>query len=394
MSNPGAASAGLRPFSAWDGPRQPRIVLVGEAWGTTEAMLRLPFAGQSGMELWRMLGEAAGPQAFGEAHARACAAMRYEAAWVRSRGEWMEAQGLAFTNVFNLQPAGNKIESLCETKKTNRKADPAWQLARAQYLKAEHWPHVERLAAELEAARPNLIVALGNTACWALLRATNIGSIRGGITAGSAAGVAPGRKVLPTYHPAGVLRQWSWRPIVVADLMKAWRQAGFAEVRRPQRLVTINPSLAELEAYVATLEAHPPPRLSVDIETGQNQIKCIGFAANRAQAFVVPFVDLEHSSGSYWGSPSEERKAWACVARLLALPSAKVFQNGVYDLQYITQLGMLPRACTEDTMLLHHSLYPELPKGLGFLGSIYTEEPAWKLMRKQKAAEAMTKADE
>ena len=34
-------------------------------------------------------------------------------------------------------------------------------------------------------------------------------------------------------------------------------------------------------------------------------------------------------------------------------------------------------------MLLHHSLFPELQKGLGFLGSIYTNEASWKLMRGQ-----------
>ena len=32
-------------------------------------------------------------------------------------------------------------------------------------------------------------------------------------------------------------------------------------------------------------------------------------------------------------------------------------------------------------MLLHHALYPEMLKGLGFLGSIYSEEIAWKSMR-------------
>jgi hypothetical protein len=32
-------------------------------------------------------------------------------------------------------------------------------------------------------------------------------------------------------------------------------------------------------------------------------------------------------------------------------------------------------------MLLHHSMQPELEKGLGFLGSVYTDEPSWKFMR-------------
>jgi hypothetical protein len=32
-------------------------------------------------------------------------------------------------------------------------------------------------------------------------------------------------------------------------------------------------------------------------------------------------------------------------------------------------------------MLLHHALHPESEKGLGFLGSVYTNEASWKLMR-------------
>jgi len=32
-------------------------------------------------------------------------------------------------------------------------------------------------------------------------------------------------------------------------------------------------------------------------------------------------------------------------------------------------------------MLLHHAMQPEMEKGLGFLGSLYTNEPSWKFMR-------------
>jgi hypothetical protein len=42
-------------------------------------------------------------------------------------------------------------------------------------------------------------------------------------------------------------------------------------------------------------------------------------------------------------------------------------------------------------MLLHHALYPEMQKGLGFLGSIYSNEPAWKLLRGK--AEELKKDD-
>jgi hypothetical protein len=32
-------------------------------------------------------------------------------------------------------------------------------------------------------------------------------------------------------------------------------------------------------------------------------------------------------------------------------------------------------------MLLHHALQPEMDKGLGFLGTVYTDELPWKFMR-------------
>jgi hypothetical protein len=34
---------------------------------------------------------------------------------------------------------------------------------------------------------------------------------------------------------------------------------------------------------------------------------------------------------------------------------------------------------------LHHALFPELPKSLGFMGSIYTNESSWKLLRERKS---------
>jgi hypothetical protein len=44
-------------------------------------------------------------------------------------------------------------------------------------------------------------------------------------------------------------------------------------------------------------------------------------------------------------------------------------------------VGIAARRMKDDTMLMHHALQPEMEKGLGFLGSVYTDEPAWKFMR-------------
>jgi hypothetical protein len=60
----------------------------------------------------------------------------------------------------------------------------------------------------------------------------------------------------------------------------------------------------------------------------------------------------------------------------------KTFQNGLYDISFLWRsYGLRVRNPEHDTMLLHHALQPESPKGLDFLGSVYTEEASWKLMR-------------
>lgn len=373
------------PFAHISGPRPCKLLLLGEAWGESEDTIQRPFAGESGKLLWEMLGEAM-PQEHPELHREASAMFRYGLAWVRKRDAWLEASGVAMTNVLAFRPPGNKLEALCCDKKTSGPGYPYSPAAKGKYLPLDYLPELERLREEITGFRPNLILALGNTAAWALLNATNVGSIRGAITESStqAAGTpnGPPVKVLCTYHPAAVLRSWSWRPIVVADLMKAHREAQFPEIRRPQRAILINPTLAELETWVRETLASPPPWLSCDIETGGGMIKCIGFAGARGEAIVVPFCDPK-TWASYWPH-GEELRAWQLVKELLESDIPKLGQNFVYDLMYLMKTGIKPKNCTADTMLLHHSHFPEMQKGLGFLSSIYTNEFAYKLMRSVK----------
>jgi hypothetical protein len=174
--------------------------------------------------------------------------------------------------------------------------------------------------------------------------------------------------------------------------MKAWREADFPEVRRPSRRVLVNPTIAEVERWTAETLTNPPALLSPDIETASGQITCIGFARTRDDALVIPFWERNPHSVSYWTNKKDEIRAWNCVSALLESAIPKLFQNGLYDVQYLMPMGIKVNNFIEDSMLLHHSIFPELQKGLGFLGSVYTSEPAWKLMRK-RAADTV-KADE
>lgn len=374
----------LAPFAGWAGPRNAKIVLVGEAWGQNELALRAPFVGESGKELFRMLGEAM-PEVAPELHSEISKMFKYDMAWVKYRGPWLEAAGIALTNVLNLRPPDNKIDNLSVPKKELPPGYPYPAITRGLYLRPEFLPELDRLKAELLECRPNVVVAMGNTACWALLQATNIGSIRGATAESIEMGEARYQvKTLPCYHPAAVLRQWNWRPIVVADLQKAFREAAFPEIRRPVRRALVNPSIEEVRHWATSTLASAPPLLSCDIETGAHQIKMISFAPSAREALLVPFMDVGSPTGSYWPTIIQELEAWHWVRALLESPIPKLGQNFMYDLQYLMAMGIRPRACLEDTMILHHALFQELQKGLGFLGSIYSSEQSWKLMRRKR----------
>jgi DNA polymerase I-like protein with 3'-5' exonuclease and polymerase domains len=176
---------------------------------------------------------------------------------------------------------------------------------------------------------------------------------------------------------------------VLADLLKAFREQDFPEIRRPIRQVLVNPTISELLEW----EQRPALQYACDIETKGKMIDMIGFSRSPSEAIIIPFLTDDLANPHYWSTLGQELAAWQVAQRLLESSVPKIFQNGLYDLQYIARMGIRPRACTEDTMLLHHSLYPEMQKGLGFLGSIYTNEASWKLMRHSKAEESL-KRDE
>lgn len=332
------------------------VVILGEAWGAEEEKQRSPFVGASGYELTRMLSEA------GIARA-----------------------DCFLTNVFNLRPSGNHIEALCGDKKSRIEGYPA--LKGSKYVRKDFEPELLRLGDELVAINPNIIIALGNTALWAVLGKTAISKLRG--TTDLSTHTASGFKVLPTYHPAAVLRQWELRPTVVLDLMKAARESEFPELRRAKRKIWIEPTIQDLitfrDNYITNC-----PLLSVDIENPGGPIHEIGFSPDKHIGIVIPFLDKRKKNRSYWKTPQEEVAALYIVKGILEdIKIKKLFQNGIYDVSVIWRWWHVAvRGFEEDSMLIHHALQPEALKGLAFLGSLYGNEGPWKLERKFKAFKA------
>ena len=349
------------PRSSPTGPKGAKIALVGEAPGKTEEQLGSVFVGSSGQELNRMLEDAG-----------------------------LERNSCYATNVFMDRPPGNKIEALCAKKaEVGGKSYLLPPLRQGKYFKPEHLWELDRLRGELEEVRPNLCIALGATAAWALLRNPKITSIRGTISEST---LIPGLKVLPTYHPAAILRNWNWRAITLADLIKAKGEAEFPEIRRLRREIWIDVNLRDIELFFHTWLKNAKA-IAFDIETRSGQITAISFAPDSRRVLCILFVDETRPELSYF-SREDEIAAWNWVRKILALPCPKIAQNGTYDVQYLWRvMGIPTRNFTEDTMMIHHAVMPEMPKGLGFLGSIYCNEAEWKSMRTGKKDELLKRED-
>jgi hypothetical protein len=163
----------------------------------------------------------------------------------------------------------------------------------------------------------------------------------------------------------------------MSDLEKAKQEAEVSHIERIQRWVTVDPTLDDIREWMT----RPAEYYAVDMENPFGQISMIGFARTPWDALVIPFLDETKPNWNYWPELRDENQAWRLADELLSKPIPKLFQNGIYDLTHLLRVGFRPTMCKHDSMLLHHALYPEMLKGLGFLGSIYSNEIAWKTMR-------------
>lgn len=366
------------------------IALIGEAWGAEEEKVRHAFVGASGRELARMLHAAGVAPALPHKYPSPFEMVDY---WRMCR----DTHGIHIFNVYNDRPARNDFEAMFLVPRDQADFNISLMpIKKGLYIGTKLAPYIIELRDLLAAVRPNITICLGNIACMAVLGEARITAIRGTL---STSRFCNDIKVLPTYHPAHILRNWPLRVIAVGDLQKAGFQAGFPEIRLQERWITVQPSLQEIKDWLAV----PASRYTVDIESGQalftkaekknmtkqqlrilgEQISMVGFARDRHHALVIPFMTRNKPNLHYWEFPEHEVLALQLVQEALAKPIPKTFQNGMYDIPMFLTYGLVPSMCEDDTMLLQHSLFPEQMKGLGFLASVYADAPAWKSMYSQ-----------
>jgi len=205
-------------------------------------------------------------------------------------------------------------------------------------------------AERLDKCLARTVVALGNIPLHYLTGKNRITKWRGSILNTSNDDIRV-RKLVPTIHPAAILRgQYLLRYPVVSDLRRAKEQSAFPEVRPTKRTYRLDPGLEDVFLYMdKCLRA---PRIAFDIEVYNHQVSCISFALSSTDVMSIPLV----WEGTHKWSLNEEIMVWNVIRQVLENPDIlKIGQNLIFDTWFLLDKnGIHTRGAIGDTMVAHH----------------------------------------
>src|SRR6266516_5205714 len=308
-----------------EGPLSANLVLIGEAPGGEEEKEGRPFVGLSGNKLEAVL-----------------------------RRNGFERAEVRLENLSPYRPKGNKFELLLGT--------------------TELATSVKELYDRLRNINPTVICTLGNWPTWFLTgkgkvqkkrnMISGIMNWRGSILRANVEGLDH-IKVIPTIHPAAIIRDPVLYPTFDQDIKRVKAETEFRELRLPERQFVIAPKGAEMEQW--TNELLRAKKLAVDIENVKDtsHLLCVGFASSPTLG--VCFEYDEH-----------DPLLRDCLFRLLSSSIPKVFHFGTHDTEILRLNGYEVNNYAWDTLLSQHVMWPELPRSLEYLTSVHTREPYYK----------------
>ena len=280
-------------------------------------------------------------------------------------------------NVMHVRPSGNNFGEFYVDK--SRKTSSANLVKRTQ-----------ELLSKLRKVKPKITIPLGAEAFRAIVgEKRSIESWRGSVIDVPGIGL-----VLPTYHPAFVMRMYEHRGVMEMDLRKALRIVSSKEHFVPPRVRSYHsPTYEDAISWISEAEYNADV-MAFDIETVDYDVRCVAFSYKPWEAFCIPFVTKKvRTNGTnstfipfasqdrhynYW-TETEEREILRRLASLFRTEHIrKIAQNYPFDSTILQKtLGMDIKNLWMDTMLVHHACYCELSKSLDFLTSVYTDMPRY-----------------
>ena len=315
-----------------EGPTNAEIALVGEGPGESEVSKGRPFIGGSGRFLFDTLKKIK-----------------------------LDRNNLYVTNVVKRQISLSRTGG-----------------ERAEVKRDEFEKWVSMLDWEL-AQLPNLkyILIMGNYALEALLGENKITNWRGSVvTPARFPGNRTGTYVC-TINPAYAMRELKLEPVFTLDIVNKLGPV-INGTFKPYKIDTlINPSYKQAMAAIKEIKKAAKPTV-VDLEWISKQTACIGLANDPHHSVCINWRDHRHNRYTL----SEEADLMYAFQDLCDTHTANgvplIGQNAQFDCYALRLKDWLDITFSDDTLLQHHTLYPQLPHSLGFLTSQYTTHPFYK----------------
>lgn len=231
------------------------------------------------------------------------------------------------------------------------------------------------LEEEITNINPNVILTLGATPLFAVLGKDKITKLKNNIFISDKYGI----KVIPTYHPAYILRN----PNEYNELKKGVELA-IAEIESknkctktaiPNKTIIVNEDnfdavinkILELDEYAFDLE-------TTSLNPLVAKIICISISCKEGIGIIIPF-DLINNNPSYMES----------IKKLFASTALKIGQNIKYDIEVLLCNRISVKGPFFDTMIAHHLLDENSKHGLDDLVLRYLDlGDYWTIIEKDK----------
>jgi uracil-DNA glycosylase family 4 len=320
-----ADNAGLHIDVFSEGPINATVAIVGEGPGESEVRKGVPFIGGSGTLLWDCL-------------------RRY---------------GINRANCYSTNVVKRQIS-------LSRKGNEKNIVHRSEL---EKWIGLTQWElSQLPNCR--IVFCLGNYALEALTHQVGITNWRGSVLPYKLPNGLTGH-VVCTVNPAYAMRDLKMEPIFQMDCHKLdlVNRGVFREYKVEE---IINPSYKMALDFIRSLSKSKEIP-SLDIETLNGETACIGLANDPYLAMCINWRDGARNRYT----PQQEADILLAIQDLCDSHGV-IAQNGQFDSYWLRLKDRLSIRVVKDTLLAHHTLYPQLPHNLGFLVAQYTTHPFYK----------------
>lgn len=231
---------------------------------------------------------------------------------------------------------------------------------------------IPQLNEEISKINPKCILLVGDIALKYVAGLSKITRWRGSIVQ-----VYGKYKAVPCISPFAFLKEADWTKEVVFrnfDVKRAVQESQNTILNLPSRNLWVCKNSLELLRFLERFDVNKD-KLSLDIESHLSLPICLGLSFNKNEAVSVPLLH-KYEKVTY-----DQKYIWKILIEFFGdnYEILKVVgQNFKFDQYICNTVGINIPNPFSDTMLKSHTCYPELPKGLAFLTSIWTRESYYK----------------